>query len=89
MGVFGGQRHIFGVAAVAAMAHVIDVGKAVVVAVVDREIDHDALADAFWVGAGADADDMTDRIGALNTREGQRVAAPAPGGDGGRIVSVP
>ncbi|EGE59287.1 hypothetical protein RHECNPAF_23300106 [Rhizobium etli CNPAF512] len=86
MGVFGRQRHIFGITAVAAMAHVIDVGKAVVVAVVDREIDHDALADAFWVDAGADADDMADRIGALDAGEGQRIALPAPSGDGGRIV---
>ncbi len=38
MGVFGRKRHIFGIAAIAAMTHVIDVGKTVVVAVVDREM---------------------------------------------------
>ena len=48
MGVLRRQRHVFGITAIAAVAHVVDVGKAVVVAVVDREIDHHALADAAF-----------------------------------------
>lgn len=86
MGVFGRQRHVFGIAAVAAVAHVVDVGKAVIVAIVDREIDHDALADAGRVDAVSDCHDVADGIGALDAREGQRVALTAPGGDRLRVV---
>src|SRR5690349_6101922 len=77
---------VFGITAIAAMAHIVDIGKAVVVAVVDREIDHDTFADACRIDAGADVNDMADRIGALNAREAQRIALPAPGGDGGGVV---
>src|SRR3546814_20493943 len=69
---------------VPAMADIVDVGEAVVVAVVEAEIDHHPPADPALRNTVADRGDATDDVGALDPREGQRRPAPAPCRDGDR-----
>jgi hypothetical protein len=87
MGVLGRRREVLGIAAVATVADIVDVGQAVVGAVVEAEIQHDALADAARRHALADCDDAADAVGALTAREGEgRGGAAPPGGHGVGIV---
>ena len=78
MRILGRQRLILGITAIAAVADIVDVGELVVVAVVDGEVDHHPLADAAGGNPVADGDDPADRVGALDAREGQRVALRSP-----------
>jgi hypothetical protein len=91
MRLVGGNREVFGIAAVAAVTDVIDVGEAVVVTIIDAEIDHDALADALARDARPHSDDSTNSVRSLNSRKGhrRRGAAAAPGRDGIRILLGP
>src|SRR5262249_6339307 len=84
------HRRILRIAAVAAVPDIVDVHEAVVGAVVKREIDHRALADAPRRHAGAHRDDAAHDVRALDAREAQRrvaaLAGTAPGGHGGGIA---
>jgi hypothetical protein len=83
MGVLRRRRHVLGIAAVAAVADVIDVGEAVVVAVVQAEVEQDALADPARRHARAGGHDAAGRIGALDARKRQGGGGTtSPGRDG-------
>lgn len=83
---FRRQRHVFGITAVASVAHVVDVGKAIVLAVVDGEIDHHPLADPCRIDTLSDGNHVTDGIGALDARKGERIALPSPRRNGAGIL---
>src|SRR5262249_57553801 len=84
---------IFRIAAVAAVSDIVDVHEAVVGAVVEREIDHRALADARLRHTGAHRDDAAHDVRALDAREAQRrvaaLAGTAPRGHGAGVAVGP
>src|SRR5699024_57503 len=84
VGVGGGHHNVFGVAAVATVADVVDVRQAVVAfgAVVYGKIDHDALADARTGHARPHRLDGADGVGALDAGKGKCGFTALPGGLG-------
>src|SRR5699024_4623500 len=83
VGVGGRDRDVLGVAAVAAVADVVDVGEGLVAfgAVVEAEVDHHPLPDPVPAHAAADGDDAADDVRALDAREAEGGATAPPGGD--------
>src|SRR5215207_279789 len=86
MSVLCRESHVFSIATITAMSHIVDVTQIIVGRVVNAEIYHHPLTDAACRNSLANSRDIADRVTTLYAREGERVATSAPRRPGIRVI---